>query len=60
MNLRKLSLSSTSTEKLPPPKRIVVEIAANGKSTWRFVPRAKMDDGVDNEGIWPRVVDLCG
>ncbi|GJJ06566.1 hypothetical protein Clacol_000759 [Clathrus columnatus] len=42
-------------------KRIVVETdASTGICTWRFVPRAKMELGVDQEGTWPRLVQLCG
>jgi hypothetical protein len=41
-------------------KRIVVEISPSGESTWRFIPKARMDLGVDDEGTWPQVVNLCG
>ncbi|KAF5316902.1 hypothetical protein D9611_003889 [Ephemerocybe angulata] len=44
----------------PAPKRIVIEISRTGQSTWRFVPRARREEGVDDEGIWPRVLDICG
>ncbi|EJD03099.1 uncharacterized protein FOMMEDRAFT_146791 [Fomitiporia mediterranea MF3/22] len=53
---RKLTLN----EELCRPKRVVIETAPDGRSTWRFVPNARREDGVENEGIWPRVVDVCG
>ncbi len=43
---RKLTLN----EELCRPKRVVVETGPDGKSTWRFVPKARMEEGVDNEG----------
>ncbi|KAF9244937.1 hypothetical protein BU15DRAFT_71296 [Melanogaster broomeanus] len=49
-----------STESLTPPKRIVIETTPKGASFWRFVPRARLDEGVQDEGVWPRVVDICG
>ena len=44
------------------PKRIVIEtvLGQDGFSTWRFVPRARREQGVDDEGIWPRVIEICG
>ncbi|OCH95182.1 hypothetical protein OBBRIDRAFT_788652 [Obba rivulosa] len=44
------------------PKRIVVETFPGpaGESFWRFVPRARSEEGVENEGPWPRVVEICG
>ncbi|KAF8629663.1 hypothetical protein AX17_005602 [Amanita inopinata Kibby_2008] len=42
------------------PKRIVVEIMPNGDSHWRFVPNARREDGVPDEGEWPRPVGICG
>ncbi|KAF5385866.1 hypothetical protein D9615_002553 [Tricholomella constricta] len=54
--LDRLSLN----EQLYRPKRVVIEIAPSGASTWRFVPSARRDDGVPDEGTWPRVVDICG
>ncbi|KAL5507344.1 hypothetical protein ACEPAH_6800 [Sanghuangporus vaninii] len=41
-------------------KRIVVESKENETSTWRFVPNARWEQGVDGEGEWPRVVEFCG
>ncbi|PFH51481.1 hypothetical protein AMATHDRAFT_80212 [Amanita thiersii Skay4041] len=42
------------------PKRVVVEIALNGGRYWRFVPNARREEGVVDEGSWPRDVDICG
>ncbi|EMD37912.1 hypothetical protein CERSUDRAFT_136845 [Gelatoporia subvermispora B] len=44
------------------PKRIVIETLPGpaGESFWRFVPRARTEEGVEDEGRWPRVVDICG
>lgn len=52
----KLNLNSDSYR----PKRVVVETAPSGECTWRFVPSAKKDEGVVDEGTWPRIVDVCG
>lgn len=54
--LHKLSIG----EDLPPPKRIVIETTPKGTSFWRFVPKARLDGGVRDEGFWPRVVEICG
>lgn len=43
-----------------PPKRIVIETTRKGASFWRFVPRARLEDGAQDEGVWPRVIDVCG
>lgn len=45
---------------LVPPKRVVIETTSKGTSFWRFVPRARLEEGVQDEGIWPRVIDICG
>lgn len=42
------------------PRRIVIEAHPNGISQWRFVPRARLAEGVDDEGPWPRLVDFLG
>ncbi|KAK0241619.1 hypothetical protein EDD85DRAFT_926635 [Armillaria nabsnona] len=55
-DFRKLSLQ----EELYNAKRVVIETNASGESFWRFVPRAHLDEGVLDEGTWPRVVNLCG
>lgn len=49
-----------NTGNLAPPKRIVVETTSKGASFWRFVPRARLEQGAQDEGIWPRVIDICG
>lgn len=53
---RKLSLN----EDLYNPKRVVIETSPTGESFWRFVPKARIDEGVVDEGDWPRVIDICG
>ena len=53
---RKLSLN----EELCRPKRVVIEDLPGGKCTWRFVPKARLEEGVENEGAWPRIIDVCG
>lgn len=45
---------------LAPPKRIVIETTSKGASFWRFVPRARLEEGAQGEGLWPRVIDVCG
>jgi hypothetical protein len=45
---------------LAPPKRIVIETTSKGASFWRFVPRARLEEGAQDEGLWPRVLDICG
>ena len=42
------------------PKRIVIEMHPSGLSHWRFVPRARLAEGVADEGSWPRLVDFLG
>ncbi|KAF8502049.1 hypothetical protein F5888DRAFT_1918688 [Russula emetica] len=42
------------------PKRIVIEMHPSGLSHWRFVPRARLEEGVVDEGSWPRLVDFLG
>ncbi|KAJ3820088.1 hypothetical protein F5880DRAFT_1488628 [Lentinula raphanica] len=53
---RKLSLNEGSYN----PKRVVIETSPTGEKFWRFVPKARLDEGVVDEGDWPRVVDICG
>ncbi|TRM70070.1 hypothetical protein BD626DRAFT_391274 [Schizophyllum amplum] len=56
-DLSKLSLK----DELYRPKRVVIEMAATGACSWRFVPKAKRGPGVqDDEGQWPRVIEICG
>lgn len=59
-DLGKLSLDEQSEHCRP--KRIVIETTPKGASFWRFVPRARMEEGVllHDEGFWPRVVEICG
>jgi hypothetical protein len=42
------------------PKRIVLEITPTGESFWRFVPKARLEEGVIDEGAWPRIIEICG
>jgi hypothetical protein len=55
LNIQSLSLN----EELYRPKRVVVELTSEG-SFWRFVPRARREKGVRDEGFWPKLVDICG
>ncbi|KAJ7188255.1 hypothetical protein C8R46DRAFT_879254 [Mycena filopes] len=55
-DLRSLSLN----DELYRPKRVVIETTCAGESSWRFVPKARCDEGVSDEGEWPRVIDICG
>lgn len=48
-----------SSGNLVPPKRIVIETTPKGASFWRFVPRARLEEGALDEGVWPRVIDIC-
>lgn len=52
--------SLSLNEQLYRAKRVVVEVTPDGQTFWRFVPKARRDAGVDDEGTWPRVIDLCG
>ncbi|KAF7376154.1 RING-type domain-containing protein [Mycena sanguinolenta] len=56
LDMRTLSLN----EELYRPKRVVIETTCSGESSWRFVPKARWEEGVLDEGPWPRVIDLCG
>ncbi|THV05040.1 hypothetical protein K435DRAFT_826551 [Dendrothele bispora CBS 962.96] len=55
-DFRKLSLQ----DDLCKAKRVVIETTPTGESYWRFVPKAQLDQGVSDEGQWPRLVNLCG
>ncbi|KAG9221127.1 hypothetical protein CCMSSC00406_0005434 [Pleurotus cornucopiae] len=55
-DVRKLDINDTPLR----PKRIVIEISSSGYCRWRFVPKARLEDGVVDEGTWPRVVNICG
>lgn len=39
-------------------RRVVLETFPDGSSSWRFVPNPHFE-GVHEEGVWPRVVDIC-
>ncbi|KAL0945962.1 hypothetical protein HGRIS_012240 [Hohenbuehelia grisea] len=41
-------------------KRVVLEAMPNGDISWRFVPKARLEDGASDEGVWPRIVSICG
>jgi hypothetical protein len=55
-NLCTLSLN----EELYRPKRIVIETLPSGESFWRFVPKARLEEGISDEGKWPRIIEICG
>lgn len=42
------------------PKRIVIETIPDGRSFWRWVPSARKQEDVNDEGSFPRLVDICG
>jgi len=42
------------------PKRIVIENVPGHGSFWRWVPSARKQEGVDDEGNFPRLIELCG
>jgi hypothetical protein len=52
--------SANTRDELCRNKRIVIEITTTGDSFWRWVPRAIIEDGVLDEGVWPREVRYCG
>ncbi|EIM83012.1 uncharacterized protein STEHIDRAFT_171126 [Stereum hirsutum FP-91666 SS1] len=52
--------SISLNEELYRPKRVVIESLPDGRSFWRFVPRAKWEPDVEDEGDWPRIIDICG
>ncbi len=39
---------------------IVVETIPGGGIHWRAVPEADFAPGVNDEGVWPRLVSICG
>ncbi|CAL1707578.1 unnamed protein product [Somion occarium] len=41
-------------------KRIVIETVPGGESFWRWVPRARGVQSVEEEGHFPRVIEICG
>lgn len=42
------------------PKRIVVEMDPGRGTFWRWIPSARKQENVDNEGEFPRIVLICG
>lgn len=56
VNFAKLSLQGESCR----PKRIVIETIPGHGSFWRWVPSARKMQDVEDEGIFPRVIDICG
>lgn len=52
--------SISFNDELYRPKRVVIESLPDGRSFWRFVPRARREPDVEDEGNWPRVIDICG
>ena len=50
----------TTQDVLCTSKRIVIETLANGESFWRWVPRARGVQSVEEEGRFPRVIEICG
>lgn len=42
------------------PKRIVIETIPGHGSFWRWVPSARKMQDVEDEGVFPRVIDICG
>lgn len=55
-SMRKLSVR----DELCSGKRVVIEVLPSGECFWRWVPRAKGVENVADEGVWPRVVSICG
>ncbi|KAJ8519926.1 hypothetical protein ONZ45_g3158 [Pleurotus djamor] len=55
-DVQKISLNSDPYR----PKRVVIDFMPNGQNRWRFVPKARLEEGVTDEGTWPRTVDICG
>ena len=54
--LPKLSIK----EELCRARRIVIETSPGEDSFWRYVPNARLEDGVEDEGEWPRAINICG
>jgi len=52
-------LDPASREELLSGRRIVVETSDLGECIWRFVPRAHLLHGVNDEGVFPRPVHFC-
>jgi hypothetical protein len=56
VDLAKLNLQDDSCR----PKRIVIEMVPNRGTFWRWIPSARKQADVDNEGEFPRIVLVCG
>lgn len=41
-------------------QRVVAELIPGQPPTWKFIPSARRAPGIEDEGIWPRVVNICG
>lgn len=41
-------------------QRVVAEQIPGEFPTWKFVPSARRDTGLEDEGVWPRIVNICG
>lgn len=54
INMARLTLDENGFRK---PRRVVMEIFPNGSSSWKFVPKARLE-GVTDEGLWPRVIEI--
>jgi hypothetical protein len=55
-DLRDLSINDHAHR----PKRIVLQTLPTGEIFWRFVPKARTADNVEDEGIFPRTVSIDG
>jgi len=42
------------------PKRIVIETIPGHGSFWRWVPSARKQQGVNDDGEFPRLIEVCG
>ncbi|KAF9474220.1 hypothetical protein BDN70DRAFT_936821 [Pholiota conissans] len=56
VNLAKLSINEEPCR----PKRIVIETVIGHGSFWRWVPSARKMEDVEDEGTFPRVINICG
>lgn len=58
-DLGNLSLDDGRSERCR-PKRIVIETIPGRGSFWRFVPNAIREQFVEEEGTFPRLIQICG
>jgi len=56
VDLAKLNLQDEGCR----PKRIVIEVVPNRGTFWRWIPSARKQADVENEGEFPRIVLICG